>query len=83
MGYPVMKKSAGVRDTGELRIFGVRDTRKWGIAGVLDTGKLFFYCFLFFPNYRPLILTLKQQPMKKRQNLVYVYYTNSFDSCSF
>jgi len=33
--------------------------------GVQDTGELFFCCLDFFQNFKPLFLTLKQQPIKK------------------
>ena len=64
-----VEKMTGVRDTGEMQYDGVCDTRESGIACVPDTGKLSFDYFLFFPNFKPLILTLKQQPFKKRKIL--------------
>ena len=60
-----VEQIAGVQDTGEMQNASVRDTGEVGIVGVTDTGKLIFDSFLFFTNLKPLILTLKQQPIKK------------------
>ena len=49
----------GVWYTGESRIPGVRDTRVSPIPSVQDTGESFFYCSLFFSNFKPLLQPLK------------------------
>ena len=51
-----MKMIACVQDTDEMQNAGVLDIGKSGIAGVPDTGKLILNGFLFFPNFKILIL---------------------------
>ena len=63
----------------ELWSAGIRDTRS-----CVATPQLFFFCLEFFPNFKPLLLTLKQQPIiKESKSIIYVLhvFTNTFDSC--
>ena len=63
-GFTVMFKFP-VSGTQESPIASVPDTGEMQIDRVQDTGNSVFDCLLFFTNINPLILTVKQKPIKK------------------